>query len=153
MQYIRTEYILIHLKCNKIRPSLSCSPWALRAWFLNWQTEKYKGFLFYLLRKVEKSCLKNDKKSNPLVVLVVPAIMILLRVELVQLWSFLISGSKSVRFLNKYRHAQRKSLHYLDRGPFTNYASMYGPKNVWAGLFLAGNQGNHQNFDASFNKL
>ena len=116
----------------------------------NWKIQRIS---FYLLRKVEKSCLKNNKKSNPLVVLVVPAIMILLRVELVQLWSFLISGSKSVRFLNKYRHAQRKSLHYLDRGPFTNYASMYGPKNVWAGLFLAGNQGNHQNFDASFNKL
>ena len=27
------------------------------------------------------------------------------------------------------------------------------PKNVWAGLFLAGHQGNHQNFDPSFNEL
>ena len=77
---------------------------------------KIQRISFYLLRKVEKSCLKNDKKSNPLVVLVVPAIMILLRVALVRLWIFFNSGSKPVRFLNKYRHAQRKSLYYLDRG-------------------------------------
>ena len=50
-----------------------------------------------------------------MVVLVVPAIMILLRVALVRLWIFFNSGSKPVRFLNKYRHAQRKSLYYLDR--------------------------------------
>ena len=130
---------------------LSCSPWAFPE-LANWKIHRIS---FYLLRKVEKSCLKNDKKSNPLVVLVVPAIMILLKVALVWLSTFFNSVSKSITFLNKYRHAQRKSLYYLDRGSLQIMSACRAPKNVWAWLFLVGNQGNHQNFDPSLltNKL